>query len=267
MGTLSRTTRLVIALMVWGGAMVMLYAPMAMWLQQIEQNRANDELAGAVRAIDPAGRARMTERAHEYNEALLYGIDLDEDDYPSILTVGDTDVMARLRIPSIDLDQPIRHGMSEEVLSRALGHVEGTSLPVGGPGTNAVIGGHRGLATATAFTYLNEMEVGEEVILEVAGEVLTYEAISDDVLPPGEAERQPVQLDRDLLTLITCTPLGMNTDRIVVVAERVETPDGALAGGPSQVRHFPWWAVVAGVVTAGAVVFVARPVKAETAAP
>lgn len=111
------------------------------------------------------------------------------------------------------------------------------------------------------------MEVGDEVVVEVAGEVLTYEAVSYDVLPPGDAERQPVQLDRDLLTLITCTPLGMNTDRIVVVAERVETPDGALAGGPSEVRHFPWWAVVAGVVTAGAVVFVARPVKAEAAAP
>ncbi|WP_454085353.1 class C sortase [Georgenia sp. Marseille-Q6866] len=265
MSTLSRPTRLVIALMVWGGAMVMLYAPMATWFMQLEQDRANDELAGTMRTLVPAERTRVLERAREYNDALLYGVGLEEHGYRSILTVGDTDVMARLRIPSIALDQPIRHGMSEEVLSRALGHVEGTSLPVGGPSTNAVIGGHRGLATATAFTHLNDVTVGDEVIVEVAGEVLTYEAVSYEVLPPGDAEHQPVQQGRDLLTLITCTPLGMNTERIVVVAERVGTAPGAVAGEPSQALGFPWWAVAAGGVTVGGIAFVARPTRKEPA--
>lgn len=265
MSTLSRPTRLVIALMVWGGAMVMLYAPMATWFMQLEQDRANDELAGTMRSLVPAERTRMLERAREYNEALLYGVGMEEYDDGSLLTVGETDVMARLRIPSIALDQPIRHGMSEEVLSRALGHVEGTSLPVGGPSTNAVIGGHRGLATATAFTHLDDVAVGNEVIVEVAGEVLTYEAVSYAVLPPEDAEHQPVQQGRDLLTLITCTPLGVNTERIVVVAERVETASGAVAGEPSRALGFPWWAVAAGVVTVGAVVSVARRTRREPA--
>lgn len=266
MSTLSRPTRLVITLMVWAGAMVMLYAPMATWFMQLEQDRATDELAGTMRTITSAERTHLLERAREYNDALLYGVGPEELDYKSILTVGGTDIMARLRIPSISLDQPIRHGMSEDVLSRALGHVEGTSLPVGGPSTNSVIGGHRGLATATAFTHLDDVTVGDEVIVEVAGEVLTYEAVSYEVLPPGDAEHQPVQRGRDLLTLITCTPLGMNTDRIVVVAERVETPAGAVTGERSRALGFPWWAVAAGVGTVAAVVVVAVPTK-PVAAP
>lgn len=265
MSTLSRPTRFAVALMVWAGAMVMLYSPMATWFMQREQDRATEELAGTMRTITSDERAQLLERAREYNDALLYGVGPEEYDYASLLTVGQTDVMARLRIPSISLDQPIRPGMSEEVLSRALGHVEGTSLPVGGPSTNAVIGGHRGLATAIAFTHLDDVAVGDEVIVEVAGEVLTYEAVSYEVLPPGMAEHQPVQPGRDLLTLITCTPLGLNTDRIVVVAERVPTPAAAVAGERSDALGFPWWAVVGGAVTVAAVVAVALPTTPVTA--
>lgn len=265
MATLSRAMRLVIAVLVWSGAMVMLYAPMAMWLEQAEQSRANEALAGTMQATGPEERTEMIDRAREYNEALVDGIGLDSYDYDDTLAVGGTDIMARLRIPSIDLDQPIRHGMSEEVLGQALGHLEGSSLPVGGPSTNVVIGGHRGLPTAVGFTYLNEMEVGDEVFVEVAGEALTYRAISYEVLPPGDAEHQPIETGRDLLTLITCTPLGMNTDRIVVVAERVETPTGVVAGIASELPRFPWWAVIGGAVTLAAIVFVAWPTRPASA--
>lgn len=257
----SRSFRLLIAVMVWLGSMVLLYSPAAQWVEQRAQSRANEALAGTVQQIGPEGRSRMLDEAREYNRTLASGLPVDDFDYGSLMNPGGSGILARLRIPSIDLDQPVRHTLDEDVLARALGHAEGSSLPVGGESTNALIGGHRGLATAVGFTRLNEVEVGDEFFIEVGGEVLTYRIRSYEVLPPGEAEVQPIVPGEDLVTLITCTPLGLNTDRIVAVGERVQTPEAEVAGVAPQIPRFPWWLVAAGGVTTAAIALVAWPTR------
>lgn len=166
-----------------------------------------------------------------------------------IVSIYPDQALARLRIPSINLDQSVHHTMNESVLQKGLGHMEGTSLPIGGTSTNAVIGGHRGLATAVGLTYLNKVAVGDDIYIQALGQNLHYQVISTEVLSPGDANMQPVIQGRDLVTLVTCTPLGLNTDRIVVVAERVlpDLDDTALPSA-SDVPGFPWWAVIFGSV-------------------
>ena len=129
-----------------------------------------------------------------------------------------------------------------------MGHLEGTSLPVGGVGTRAVITGHRGLANATMFTNLDKVGEGDTFTIEVFGEVLTYRVAQTKVVEPEQTEELRADPDRDLVTLVTCTPLGINTHRILVTGERIPTPDQDTAPGERpDVPRFPWWAVALGI--------------------
>lgn len=154
--------------------------------------------------------------------------------------------MGRILIPKAEVDLPIYHGTSEQTLLRGAGHLQGTSLPVGGVGTRTVITAHRGLAEATMFSYLDRLEPGDNFTLSIFDEVLAYRVRDVKVVAPEDSEAIVAEPDKDLATLVTCTPLGINTHRILVTGERIyPTPqkEADEAHAPSGLPRFPWFAV------------------------
>jgi len=262
----ARTWRLpvaavVVAVIALAGMAVLLYPTAASWFSQLEQSRV---IANSATSVD-GDRGRENEQlrlAHAYNKALASGAVLDANqrlptgegkssdsslNYDSILKDSATGVMARLMVPSIGVDLPIYHGTSDETLLKGLGHLEGTSLPVGGSGTHSVITGHRGLANATMFTDLDRVKEGDMFSLSVAGEVISYRVINTQVVDPDQTKPLQAVPGKDLVTLVTCTPLGINSQRILVTGERVTpTPPADLeaAAALPTIPGFPWWAVI-----------------------
>ncbi|MBE6481550.1 MAG: class C sortase [Actinomyces ruminicola] len=248
------------ALLAIAGMLLFAYPTVAAWVTQYNQSKIITSYDAAVDTTNPEAAVQLAQ-AHAYNDALSSGAVLEANtnvptgagsggdealDYNTILDANGAGLMARLRIPAINLDLPVYHGTSEETLLTGLGHLEGTSLPVGGAGTRSVITGHRGLADARMFTDLNRVDAGDKFVIEVFGEVLTYQVIDTKVVEPDETEALRAEEGRDLVTLVTCTPLGINTHRILVTGERIyPTPQEDLdaAGQPPTVPSFPWWAV------------------------
>ena len=266
---LSRSS-LIPATLALAGMIVFSYPTIASWISQYNQSRVVADYSAAVDRTSPDAATQLA-NAHAYNDALSVGAVLQANtnvptgageageqslSYDQILDVNGAGLMARLKIPAIDLDLPVYHGTADQTLLEGLGHLEGTSLPVGGPGTRSVITGHRGLANAVMFTNLDRVETGDTFVIEVFGEVLTYRVVETKVVEPEQTEELRAEPDRDLVTLVTCTPLGINTHRILVTGERIlPTPaeDLAAAGSPPDVPGFPWWAVIlaGGVVLIG----------------
>ena len=238
------------AIIIFVGVTVFTYPQIAAWFDQREQARVLALQLEALRTSpnnDEEYRAQQLVLAHEYNDALSSGFVVGAyENKPS---------MTRLKYEKVGVDLPVYHGTSDEVLDKGLGHLEGTSLPVGGIGTRSVITGHRGLATATMFTNLDKSEIADRFTLETFGEVLTYEVKDIKVIAPEDTEELIADPSRDLVTLVTCTPLGINTHRILVTGERVTpTPIEDLdnAGKVSELPGFPWWTVIlGGTVIAG----------------
>lgn len=264
--------------MVMADLVVLTYPSAAAWFAQYDQSRV---IATSVEQIDsgtlsPSITQQLRE-AHEYNDALSSGAVLEANhrlptgagmssdtkaslDYNTIL-VNPSGTMARLRIPAIDVDLPIYHGTSDATLLKGVGHLEGTSLPVGGKGTHAVLTGHRGLATATMFTNLDRVRKGDTFTIEVMDQVLTYRVHDIRVVDPSDTASLKAEPDKDLVTLVTCTPLGINSQRILVTGQRVTpTPkeDRDAAKRPSGLPGFPWWAVILSAGAVSSVVFVWR---------
>ena len=249
-----------IAVLAAGGLIVGLYPMGASWLSSYNQSKILVTYEERLASVDPSIEEQLAQ-AHAYNRALSSGVVLGRnanipvgdgslaDDtlvYRNILSTGDNGLMARVKIPAIDVDLPVYHGTSDEVLDRGAGHLEGSDFPVGGLGTRSVITAHRGLANATMFTDLNRVEVGDTFTIEVFGEVLTYQVRETQVIEPDATDTLRADPDRDLVTLITCTPLGINTHRILVTGERITpTPiaDLRAAGQAPLVPGFPWWLV------------------------
>ena len=258
---------LVPALLALIGMLALAYPTAASWVSQYNQSKVVADYSTGVDNVDPDAATQVAQ-AHAYNDALSVGALLEANthvptgagsaggsglDYDAILNANGAGLMARLRIPAIDLDLPVYHGTSDQTLLEGLGHLEGTSLPVGGTGTRSVITGHRGLANATMFTNLDKVEAGDTFTAEVFGEVLTYRVVETKVVEPEQTEELRADPDRDLMTLVTCTPLGVNTHRILVTGERFPTPEDVVAGERPDVPRFPWWALAlgAGVVLDG----------------
>lgn len=238
------------------GATVLAYSPAASWLSAYNQSLLVGGYGDDVGAAAPGPAAQLAE-AHRYNDALSSGALLAAHanvpegdgvveggfDYDSLLRAP-SGVMARIQIPGIGVDLPVYHGTSQQTLLRGAGHLEGTSLPVGGEGTHAIITAHRGLADATMFTDLDRVEIGDLFTVNTFGEVLTYRVVDTRVVDPADSTSLRQEPGRDLVTLVTCTPLGINSHRILVTGERATpTPPEALdaATGPSEAPGFPWW--------------------------
>jgi sortase A len=257
---------LAIALVSVLGAGLLLFPTVVSWFSQYD-------LSADVADLSAETLRDRLQQARDYNAALTGGganiaanerlplADQPEQDgdYGSILHADDDGLMARLKVPSIGVDLPIYHGTSEDVLEHGVGHLEGTAVPVGGESTHSVLTAHRGLATSELFTHLDRVQVDDTVTIEVFGEVLTYRVVDTRVVEPSETQSLLPVDGRDLITLVTCTPLGVNSHRILVTAERViPTPQSDLdgAGQRPDIPRFPWWVLIAAGVLIVAATYV-----------
>ena len=146
---------------------------------------------------------------------------LGEESYQEQLNLSGTGMMGTISIPKINVNLPIYHGVEEEVLVNGVGHLPESMLPVGGENTNCILTGNRGLPNAKLFTRLYEMETGDLFFLTVCGEKLAYQVSEIDIIHPEDVEGLGIQAEKDLVSLITCTPYGLNTKRLVVTGERI----------------------------------------------
>ena len=253
----------VIALLALAGLTAGLYPMTAAWVSSYNQSQIIERGRAELEHLRPRPVEQL-ELARAYNDSLTAGVELEsggnvpvgtgnladkELKYSEMLKAGGDGLMGRIKIPGIDVDLPIYHGTSEATLLRGAGHLEGSHLPVGGPGTRSVITAHRGLANSTMFTNLDRVERGDTFVIEVLGDVLVYRVNDIQVIDPNETGSLRAEPGKDLATLITCTPIGINSHRIVVTGERITpTPPQVLrdAGRSPTLPGFPWWAVLGG---------------------
>ena len=213
------------------GAGIFLYPAVSNFLAERAQTNV---IRSYQAAVDESNRQKLEEewqKAEEYNENLAGDPVHDPfvmgsgyvlpDNYEEVLNLNGDGVMGYLEIPRIDVELPIYHGTSEEVLEKGAGHLEATALPIGGKNRHPVISAHRGLPSAELFTRLDEMEIGDWFYLSVLDETLAYEVDKITVIEPEELEFLTPEENRDLLTLLTCTPYGVNTHRLLVRGTRV----------------------------------------------
>jgi sortase A len=222
------------ALMI-AGLSLLLYPLLAnIWNNHVQSTLVNNYTETVSTAIEEGSinTEAELEKAYQYNEDLLPSILPDsfaeaeangvDERYMSILNVGGDGIMGYIQIPSINVKLPIFHTTSEDVLQVGVGHLEGSSLPVGGPSTHSVMSAHRGLPSATLFTDLDKVKIGEDFFIIILDEYYAYEIDSIDVVEPEDTSLLAVEDGEDLCTLITCTPYGVNTQRLMVRGHRVE---------------------------------------------
>lgn len=229
-GTLSNVFLILVLLI---GLSLLLYPSFADWWNSSRQSYAVASYVESVAGIDDERYQEIWDSARAYNAALLergnaYAL-TDElvESYQEQLSVGSGGIMAYIEIPSINVHLPIYHGTDEAVLQVAIGHLDWTSLPTGGESTHCVISGHRGLPSARLFTDLDQMAVGDYFMLNVLDEVLTYEVDQIRIVLPHETEDLLIQEGKDLVTLVTCTPYGVNSHRMLVRGHRVDNLEKA----------------------------------------
>ena len=244
------------------GILVLLYPVFATQYNNQRQERIASEFSAVADQAGPDAVAESLRRADEYNlkasESPILDPWLDAQrpgtaqyqDYLSQLNLND--VMATIKIPSIDVNLPIYHGTDTATLDKGIGHLFGTALPVGGESTHTVLTGHTGLGNATMFDQLTSVKMGDYFYIETAGRHLKYQVTDIRVVLPHETESLNKVEGKDLATLITCTPYGVNTHRLLVTGERVPMDEAAVAAEAAQVKGSvmkPWMiAVLASVV-------------------
>ena len=212
------------------GLSVMLYPTVSDAVNRKHQSRAVAGYAEEVEQLSDADYQTYFDAADAYNRQLnttpnaFYKPDL-VSGYAQTLDISGTGIMGYITIPKISVELPIYHGTDEGVLQVAAGHLEGSSLPVGGAGTHAVISAHRGLPSAKLFTNLDELEVGDRFTITVLNRVLTYEVDQISIVLPTEIDQLLPTEGMDYVTLMTCTPYGINTHRLLVRGKRVETTE------------------------------------------
>ena len=220
----------ILILVFFVGLSVMLYPTLSDYVNQLHQSRAVATYAEDVDNLTDADYSAYFEAADAFNaqiaadpDALFHADRFTS--YNATLDVTGTGIMGYITIEKIGVELPIYHGTSDGVLQIAAGHLEGTSLPVGGESTHAVISAHRGLPSAKLFTNLDQLEVGDTFTITVLDRVLTYEVDQISIVLPTETDLlQPVE-GKDYVTLMTCTPYGINTHRLLVRGKRIENAE------------------------------------------
>lgn len=221
------------------GAAIIAYPSFANWWNQQQQDGAIVRYTRMVESREPEEVIEMRKRARAYNQTHgvspaveMKGEALEA--YNSVLDVSGTGIMGYVSVPKIDLSLPIYHGTSEAVLQVAVGHLEGTSLPVGGSGTHCCLTGHTGLPSAELFTRVDELQIGDTFMLEVLGETLIYEVEHVEAVLPSVLTDLVAVEGQDLCTLLTCTPYGINTHRLLVRGHRVIPPEEPVIEDPEK---------------------------------
>ena len=221
-------TTILLVLILLTGVSLLLYPTVSDYWNSFHQSQAIASYVEAVAEIDNTDYEKMWQEAVAYNEKLKDNsgrwtpTDEELEEYDQILNISDTGIMGYVEIPKINVSLPIYHGTDEAILQIAIGHIPGSSLPVGGKGTHCVISGHRGLPSAKLFTDLDQMEEGDLFMMRVLDETLTYEVDQIRIVQPEDLSDLEIDEDKDLCTLVTCTPYGINSHRLLVRGHRVE---------------------------------------------
>ena len=219
---------LLIVVVFVAGLSFLLYPTVSNLWNHAHQSRAIATYTEQVEKLDDSSNKEMLKAARKYNKELLKKADhwklsqKDKKKYESLLDVSGTGIMGYIEIPKIACSLPVYHGTDEGALQIAIGHLEGSSLPVGGKSSHCVLSGHRGLPSARLFTDLDQMEEGDTFILNILGHKLAYEVDQIKVVLPEEMSDLEIQEGKDLCTLVTCTPYGINTHRLLVRGHRVK---------------------------------------------
>lgn len=229
----SRIKKFLPLLIVLVGVGVLLYPVLATQYNNFRQRQFADRYNSQVQQASPDNLAAGLARAEQYNAGLegvpildpyLTRISSGEmsDPYRDYLSqLNDFDAMARVKVPSVGIDLPVRHGTGPDALATGAGHLYGTSLPVGGAGTHSVLTSHTGMANATLFDHLADVKEGELVLIDTYGRTLAYRVDSKKIVLPHEIGDLGARPNEDLLTLFTCTPYAVNTHRLLVTGHRV----------------------------------------------
>ena len=246
--TIARRARRVALLLAFlAGVGIMAYPFVSNFIFQLRADRQLAELSTAVDAGSPEDYAAEIAAAQKYNEELVGQTVPDvfairegttDKEYESYLNVRGDQVMGSVEIPVINVHLPIYHYSTEETLLKGCGHIFGSSLPVGGDSSHAVITAHRGLPAAKLFTDLDQLREGDQFYIKVLDQTLAYEVDNIEVVEPHETRSLAIKRGEDLVTLVTCTPYGVNTDRLLVRGHRVPYEPGdeehLVAPHPSQ---------------------------------
>ncbi|MDK4235263.1 class C sortase [Corynebacterium propinquum] len=239
------------ALIILVGISVLLYPVVSTQWNNYIQRKVIEEYSSEITEVPQEQLNAALEAAREYNansgggpilDPWLARVSEDNQDYQHYLEqLSGLHAMSQVSIPSIDSSLPVYHGTTEEVLQKGLGHLYGTSLPVGGEGTHSVITGHTGLTTSTMWDNLVDVKEGDAIYVNTFGEKMKYQVTSTEVVLPHETESLAQQTGKDLITLITCTPYGVNSHRLLVHAERVPLDPEDETAFDQKNRIVQWW--------------------------
>lgn len=229
----NRKSTIVLLLVFLIGLSLLLYPTASDWWNSFHQSHAIASYAEAVAEMDDVSYEQAWVQAQAYNETLRSNnrryqpTEEETEQYENLLNISGNGIMGYIEIPAIGVSLPIYHGTEDTVLQIAIGHIEGSFLPVGGPGTHCVVSGHRGLPSAKLFTDLDKLTEGDTFMLRVLDEVLTYEVDQIHIVEPHEVSLLEIEEGRDLCTLVTCTPYGVNSHRLLVRGHRIENQESA----------------------------------------
>ena len=250
-----KATTVILILVFFLGLSLLLYPSISDWYNSYHQSRVVVSFAEAVSRVNDEEYREMMDAAQDYNRRLAIEDRLGErltaeqlDDYESQLDVTGTGIMGYIEIHKIRCILPIYHGIDDGVLQIAIGHIPWSSLPIGGAGSHSVLSGHRGLPSARLFTDIDKLDEGDTFIIRTMNKVLTYEVDQIRIVQPNETYDLRIIPGEDLCTLVTCTPYGVNTHRLLVRGHRVENKPGLLTVTAEAIQIKP--AVVAPVLAA-----------------
>lgn len=263
-----KANKLIIGIIFLAGLSLLLYPFVANQWNNYRQKQLISSYEQTVSQKEASNRIDYDaelKKAEAYNEALLPSIlpdsfaiaDASEEDqtYMNTLNIAGDEMMGIVEIPKIDIKLPIYHTTEEDVLKQAAGHLEGSSLPIGGKSTHSVISAHRGLPSASLFTDLDQLKKGDHFLIHVLNKTLCYEVDKISVVKPEETSALAVEEGEDLVTLLTCTPYGVNTERILVRGHRVPYEEQKVAdektplSGISLHTNYLLWVIIGLVIT------------------
>lgn len=227
------------------GVGLIAYPTVSNWYNSFHQSYSLMNFVEVLSELDPEVIKSTWASAEEYNRKVQkYGNNWSPSDkwiaaYMQELSVDEKGIMGYIQIPKIDVKIPVYHTTDEKVLQRGIGHMSGTSLPIGGEGTHAVLSGHRGLPTARLFTDLDKLVVGDKFQLNILDRTLAYEVDQIRIVEPEDFSALIIEDDKDLCTLFTCTPYGINTHRLLVRGHRIKTANGSVVVPSDAMQYEP----------------------------
>lgn len=209
------------------GLSLVLYPSFSDWWNSKHMSRVITDYVNLIDDLEEDEYEGLLEAAREYNRSLLYRTNgytttpEQKEQYNKLLNIAGNGVMGYIEVPSIGVSLPVYHGTEDTVLQVAIGHLEWSSLPVGGESTHSVVSGHRGLPSAKLFTHLDKVREGDLFMLRVLDEVLTYEVDQILIVEPHEVDSLMISKGKDYCTMFTCTPYGINTHRLLIRGHRI----------------------------------------------